>query len=152
MEIPVTEQQAMDALNVALQQLAKPYVWGGMGPDGFDCSGLILYAYKQVIPGFGILREGEKTNDANMMHLYDASKIVLLEDAVPGDIVFIAKTQNLNHITHGGLFVEVDSAGKVVFINASSYQNKVVIDVWDLDQTVREQKIVAFGRLKTAKQ
>lgn len=28
----------------AYSQLGKPYVWGGVGPDGFDCSGLVSYA------------------------------------------------------------------------------------------------------------
>ncbi|MFC9068721.1 C40 family peptidase [Streptomyces harbinensis] len=35
-------------LQVALEQVGKPYVWGGTGPDGFDCSGLIVYAWQQV--------------------------------------------------------------------------------------------------------
>jgi hypothetical protein len=32
----------------ALAQIGKPYVWGGSGPDVFDCSGLTLRAYQQV--------------------------------------------------------------------------------------------------------
>ena len=33
------------AVAVAMQQLGTPYVWGGSGPGGFDCSGLASYAY-----------------------------------------------------------------------------------------------------------
>ena len=32
----------------ALAQLGKPYVWGGAGPDVFDCSGLTLRAYQTI--------------------------------------------------------------------------------------------------------
>jgi NlpC/P60 family len=32
----------------AYAQLNKPYVWGGAGPDGFDCSGLTLRAYQTI--------------------------------------------------------------------------------------------------------
>ena len=32
----------------AQAQLGKPYVWGGAGPDVFDCSGLTLRAYQQI--------------------------------------------------------------------------------------------------------
>ena len=30
----------------AEQQLGKPYLWGGTGPDAFDCSGLVMAAYR----------------------------------------------------------------------------------------------------------
>jgi cell wall-associated NlpC family hydrolase len=36
------------AAEVAMQQRGKPYVWGAAGPNSFDCSGLVLYAYNTV--------------------------------------------------------------------------------------------------------
>ena len=47
---------AKSILSIAHQQVGKPYVWGGESPDegGFDCSGLIDYAYKKAgvkLPG-----------------------------------------------------------------------------------------------------
>ena len=35
-------------VGVALQYLGTPYVWAGASPGGFDCSGLVMYAYAQV--------------------------------------------------------------------------------------------------------
>ncbi|MEU8623069.1 C40 family peptidase [Streptomyces sp. NPDC048623] len=35
-------------VRVALQQVGKPYVWGATGPDSFDCSGLIVYGWRQT--------------------------------------------------------------------------------------------------------
>jgi cell wall-associated NlpC family hydrolase len=44
---PVTanSQAAQVAVNTALAQVGKPYVWGASGPGSFDCSGLTSYAY-----------------------------------------------------------------------------------------------------------
>lgn len=36
------------AVQAALAQLGKPYVWGSKGPNSFDCSGLIQWAYRQA--------------------------------------------------------------------------------------------------------
>ena len=36
------------AANVALSQLGTPYVWAGAAPGGFDCSGLVMWAFGQV--------------------------------------------------------------------------------------------------------
>ncbi|MFD4294527.1 NlpC/P60 family protein [Rhodococcus sp. NPDC058505] len=36
------------AVQAALTQVGKPYVWGATGPDGYDCSGLMVWAYKQI--------------------------------------------------------------------------------------------------------
>lgn len=39
---------AGEAMRIALAQRGKAYLWGGAGPDRFDCSGLILYSYAQA--------------------------------------------------------------------------------------------------------
>ena len=41
----VTTAAAATAIAYARSQLGKPYLWGGTGPDAFDCSGLVMQAY-----------------------------------------------------------------------------------------------------------
>lgn len=36
------------AMNNAMTRVGAPYVWGGQGPWGFDCSGLVAWAYRQA--------------------------------------------------------------------------------------------------------
>lgn len=51
------------AVAVALAQVGKPYVWGAKGPNAFDCSGLVQWAWRQagvqLEPGtYGQVRQG----------------------------------------------------------------------------------------------
>ncbi|MFC6316872.1 NlpC/P60 family protein [Corynebacterium gerontici] len=38
---------ASEAVQAALSKLGAPYEWGAAGPDAFDCSGLVVWAYQQ---------------------------------------------------------------------------------------------------------
>ncbi len=58
------------AMNKLMQQIGKPYRWGGSSPrTGFDCSGLVYYAYKDLVK----IRIPRTANE--MYHLRDAAPI-----------------------------------------------------------------------------
>lgn len=44
----MTGEQLTAALRAAVSKLGRPYVWGAEGPDTFDCSGLVQWAYAQA--------------------------------------------------------------------------------------------------------
>ncbi len=46
-----TDSAVATAIAYAEQQLGKPYLWGGTGPDAFDCSGLVMMAYRAAGDG-----------------------------------------------------------------------------------------------------
>ena len=50
-------QAVATAIAYAEQQLGRPYLWGGTGPDAFDCSGLVMMAYRAA--GIDIARTSE---------------------------------------------------------------------------------------------
>jgi peptidoglycan DL-endopeptidase CwlO len=45
-------------ISFARQQLGKPYLWGGTGPDAYDCSGLVMEAY--LAAGIAIPRTSQE--------------------------------------------------------------------------------------------
>jgi cell wall-associated NlpC family hydrolase len=45
-EVPAPQLQGF--LNAAKSRLGMPYVWGGDGPDVFDCSGLVQWSFRQA--------------------------------------------------------------------------------------------------------
>lgn len=65
------------AVAVAQQQIGTPYVWGGNQPGGFDCSGLVQYAY-----GLDAAHRTTYTQQTMGAHRYD------VENAQAGDIYF----------------------------------------------------------------
>lgn len=44
---------AQTVVNAAKTQIGKPYVWGATGPNAYDCSGLVQYAYSQAGKNIG---------------------------------------------------------------------------------------------------
>ena len=147
-QVVISSSQAKKALDIALNQQDKLYEWAGNGPNKFDCSGLIVWSYKRALGKNDIFRiNSEQITDVTMEDLYywNVSRIPL-KKIRSGDIIFI--TREKGKITHGGLFVEWVDENTFKFINASSYYNRVVVDVWSIDEIKRGQWFVGAGRFK----
>lgn len=86
-----------DLMKVALKYEGQPYVFGGSSPSqGFDCSGIIQYAYGQV--GIKLSRTAQNQ--------YDQCTIVPQSEAKSGDLVFFKGTYDCpDFITHIGIYV-----------------------------------------------
>lgn len=76
---------ARGAVNAAESRLGDPYVWGADGPNAFDCSGLVEWAYAQA--GVHIPR----TSQSQWFGLKD--RRISLKNVQEGDIVFGAGSQ-----------------------------------------------------------
>lgn len=138
-----------DALDIALKKRGSPYVWGGDGPDQFDCSGLIVYTYKRATGKDIIFRIGDMpSRDIAMNDLYNWNvKLLTLDKITAGDIVFFTREEG--KITHGGLFINwIDYKKKFLFINASSSHGGVVVDTWQIEDQNENYWFVGAGRLK----
>jgi peptidoglycan DL-endopeptidase CwlO len=69
------------AIRFAQAQIGKPYLWGGTGPDSFDCSGLVMMAYRAA----GITSMPRTA--ADQFHWGPAVPVTAVS---PGDLVFFA--------------------------------------------------------------
>ena len=87
------------------------YVYGGMSPSGFDCSGLVTYVYKQY--GISVTRNASGQYRDNGVHI-DKSNLY------PGDLVFFSR--NGNSVTHVGIYI-----GNNKFVHASGSRVGVII-------------------------
>ncbi|KQU02623.1 protein p60 precursor [Rhodococcus sp. Leaf7] len=109
------------ALQAAFTQIGKPYVWGATGPDGYDCSGLVVWAYKQV----------GKTLPRSSQAQAAGGTPVAKEDLQPGDVVLFyndashvglyAGNGNVVHASTFGVPVRVESMASWPFYGARRY-------------------------------
>lgn len=116
-------------IDVAYQQLGKPYEWGSNGPSSFDCSGLTSYSYKQ---GAGITLPRVSRDQAKIG--IQVSKNELEE----GDLVFFSSTGTT--ITHVGMYV-----GDSKFIH--SPRTGDVVKISRLDSSTYSKNYVTARRV-----
>jgi peptidoglycan DL-endopeptidase CwlO len=106
--ITAPNQAVATAIAYAEQQLGKPYLWGGTGPDAFDCSGLVMMAYRAA--GIGIAR----TSQAQ----WATEQRVAASQVEPGDLVFFAGADgtpaspgHVGLVIGGGKMIEAYATG-----------------------------------------
>ena len=106
-------ESASLAIATATRHLGKPYLWGGNGPDRFDCSGLTVDAYRAA--GIRLPRTASQQ--------WYAGPHVPLADLAPGDLLFwaddLTDAQTIHHVAiflggnkmlaapHTGAFVRI---------------------------------------------
>lgn len=78
--LPAPTEIAGRAMQFALGEVGKPYVWGATGPDSYDCSGLMLRAYESA--GVTLPRVSRQQ--------YWAGTQLPVRQAQPGDLLFWA--------------------------------------------------------------
>ncbi len=110
-----TSALGLRVTNTAMRYLGTPYVWGGAGPAGVDCSGLVYLVYAPYVPHM------PRTS-------YDQWTIGSPVDRgalVPGDLVFFdAAGTGASHV---GIYI-----GDGQFVHPAARANRVVIDRLDM--------------------
>lgn len=103
---------AETATTLALQYIGCKYVWGGTSPNGFDCSGLVYYVYKDYVPNLGRSAKPQSKTGTTIEK----------ENLVMGDLVFFGEDGG-SLVTHVGIYV-----GDGIFVHAANSKRGVVTD------------------------
>ena len=94
--LPTVAQQAA-VVRFALAQLGKPYVWGGTGPDAWDCSGLTMRAWGAA---------GVPLPRTTFQQVLTGSPVASTAALQAGDLIFIAGSDGTpNNPGHVGLYI-----------------------------------------------
>ncbi|MFD4632698.1 C40 family peptidase [Streptomyces sp. NPDC058284] len=107
------------AISYAMSHLGDPYVWGGNGPRGWDCSGLVMAAYRQA--GISLPRVADAQ--------YRAGRPISRSELRRGDLVFWSGDGSASGIHHvaiylgGGQYLEAPRPGRNVRVSSFSQYN-----------------------------
>jgi hypothetical protein len=93
------------AVQAALTRVGSPYVWGAAGPNAFDCSGLVMWAYQQA--GISLPHSSQA--------LAVGGRPVSMSDLEPGDVVTY-----YSDASHTGIYV-----GDGMVVHSSTYGQPV---------------------------
>ncbi len=115
----------------AKKYVGSPYVLGAVGPDKFDCSGLVYFTAREAI---------NKQLPRTAKALYNYCSIVPDKDKEIGDLLFF-KTNNTAPITHVGIYI-----GNSQFISAISDGPNTGVIISSLKQDYWRPKYVACGQ------
>nr|WP_320193197.1 C40 family peptidase [uncultured Desulfobacter sp.] len=89
--------------------MGTPYRWGGLSPKGFDCSGLVVYAYKKI--GIHVPRTAKSQ--------FKNCTSINRRNIKPADLVFFSVPRRRG-VVHVGIYI-----GKGQFVHAPGRGRKV---------------------------
>ncbi|MBI2940124.1 MAG: LysM peptidoglycan-binding domain-containing protein [Chloroflexi bacterium] len=108
---PPPSSAGWNIVGIASKFLGYRYVWGGTSPAGFDCTGFVMYVYRQA--GIYLPRD--------MWGQLQSGRRISRDSLLPGDIVFFVNTYAPG-LTHNGIYI-----GGGRFINAASERLGVIV-------------------------
>ena len=113
------------AVLFAFQQLGKPYIWGGNGPVGYDCSGLALASW---VHGAGV-SFARVAND----QYHTAGTQITFDQLEAGDLVFWGNDPNdWTTVYHTAIYV---GGGRIVEATGDHVQLNT-LNQWTMDQVM----------------
>ncbi|MEO7193906.1 MAG: NlpC/P60 family protein [Pseudonocardiaceae bacterium] len=105
------------ALRAALTRQGAPYIWGAEGPSTFDCSGLVMWAYRQA--GVSLPRVA-----------FDQSRVgtPVVSGLLPGDLIALySPVSHIGMYVGNGLYINAPQSGDVVKVSRVPWHDVAAI-------------------------
>jgi len=100
------------ALQIAMTRIGSPYAWGATGPNAFDCSGLVYWAYRQL--GVTLPRSSQAMAAGGLA--------VPLNDIQPGDLViYYGDNSHVGLYAGNGNILHAPTFGQTVTLTPMHY-------------------------------
>lgn len=109
--VPVSSTIGERVASIALEQIGTPYRYGGQTPAGFDCSGLVHYAYGQA----------GKSVPRTTGGLWSRAQPVARNELRAGDLLFFSIDGKMQHVglyVGNGRFAHAPSSGRTVTVES----------------------------------
>ena len=129
-ESSISSDKAQKVIELAKEQIGKPYLWGSEGPDSFDCSGLVYYVFKESI---------DMTLPRTSRDQYKIGEEVSKSDLQVGDLLF-SSSRSDKVITHVGIYM---GDGKMIH-SPNSGKN---VEISDISSNYWENSYVGAKRV-----
>lgn len=84
------------ALQEALTQIGKPYIWGGQTTRGFDCSGILVWAYN---------RQGKSNLNRTTRGQWQQGQGVSRRNIQRGDLIYFRMNRKNSPVDHVGIYL-----------------------------------------------
>lgn len=92
-----TPSAVRTAVSFAISKVGLPYIYGGVGPEGFDCSGLVMMAYKAA---------GVTLERTTYQQVGEGTAIYSFSELKPGDLLFVMGSDPQGDLPgHVGMYV-----------------------------------------------
>jgi len=127
-DIDRTQHPSDQVCDMALSFLGVPYVYGGTTPQGFDCSGLVQYVYREV--GVNLPRTARNQSRSG--------RTTTLRTMLRGDLIFFRIDRDI--ISHVGIYL-----GKGKFVHAPGTGKYIRTD--SIDNGWWRQRVKAVRRV-----
>lgn len=118
-------------IEYALKIVGTPYLWGGAGPDGYDCSGLV----QEILASVGAHPPVDST--AQGIYAYYREKGEILKRPTMGALVFYGKTtKSITHIAFAideFRIVEAGGGGHRIKTVADAYRSHAFVRIRRFD-------------------
>lgn len=112
--VAATVSLGQQIVDYAKNFMGVKYVWGGNGPNSFDCSGFSKYVYAHF---------GYTLNRTATDQLSNGTRVTSSSELQPGDLIFFNNGNTSKPVSHVGIYI-----GGGRFIHASTNAYRVQID------------------------